>query len=156
MATAVDVVAVVDLLAGAGIRIWVGGGWGVDALAGRQTRPHSDLDLAFDAGQEDDAIRRLVAAGYEMSLDWRPGRFVMSRGNMDVDLHPVEFDAAGHGTQTARDGTTYQYPADGFTVGQIGGVQVPCLTARVLRTFRTGFELRDVDEHDLQVLDSLE
>jgi lincosamide nucleotidyltransferase A/C/D/E len=24
---------------------WVDGGWGVDALVGRETRPHKDLDL---------------------------------------------------------------------------------------------------------------
>lgn len=28
--------------------VWVGGGWGVDALLGEQTRQHSDLDLWLD------------------------------------------------------------------------------------------------------------
>ena len=29
--------------------VWVGGGWGVDALLGEQTREHSDLDLWLNA-----------------------------------------------------------------------------------------------------------
>ena len=29
-----------------GLAFWIDGGWGVDALLGEQTRPHSDLDLA--------------------------------------------------------------------------------------------------------------
>lgn len=29
-----------------GIEVIVDGGWGVDALLGRQTRPHGDLDIA--------------------------------------------------------------------------------------------------------------
>jgi len=28
-----------------GTDVWIGGGWGVDALVGEQTRPHGDLDL---------------------------------------------------------------------------------------------------------------
>jgi len=31
-----------------GLRAFVAGGWGVDALIGRQTRVHRDLDLALD------------------------------------------------------------------------------------------------------------
>lgn len=33
------------VLGGAGADVWVGGGWGIDALVGRQTRQHRDLDL---------------------------------------------------------------------------------------------------------------
>ena len=35
---AADVIGVLDALDEAGVRSWVGGGWGVAALAGRQTR----------------------------------------------------------------------------------------------------------------------
>ena len=43
-----DVVEILSDLRAAGCRVWVAGGWGVDALVGRQTRPHRDLDLAVD------------------------------------------------------------------------------------------------------------
>ncbi|HEX6737122.1 MAG TPA: aminoglycoside nucleotidyltransferase, partial [Vicinamibacteria bacterium] len=45
-----EVVALYALLAERGVRVWVDGGWGVDALLGEQTRPHKDLDalVPFD------------------------------------------------------------------------------------------------------------
>jgi hypothetical protein len=41
---------------------WIGGGWGVDALVGYQTRGHHNLDLAVDADQ--------VAAAGVNSVGW--------------------------------------------------------------------------------------
>jgi lincosamide nucleotidyltransferase A/C/D/E len=40
-----DAIDLCQILEQRGIRFWVMGGWGVDALLGRQTRPHKDLDL---------------------------------------------------------------------------------------------------------------
>ena len=37
--------ALYELLDQGGVRCWVMGGWGVDALLGRVTREHKDLDL---------------------------------------------------------------------------------------------------------------
>jgi lincosamide nucleotidyltransferase A/C/D/E len=45
MMSAADVLDVTSRLEAAGISFWLDGGWGVDALVGRETRPHSDLDL---------------------------------------------------------------------------------------------------------------
>jgi lincosamide nucleotidyltransferase A/C/D/E len=42
-----DAPEVVDLyrtLEKLGVRIWIDGGWGIDALLGKQTRAHADLD----------------------------------------------------------------------------------------------------------------
>ncbi|MFG1861146.1 nucleotidyltransferase domain-containing protein [Microbispora bryophytorum] len=41
-----------DYLAERGVRIWIDGGWCVDALLGRQTRQHPDLDVAVDHKDE--------------------------------------------------------------------------------------------------------
>ena len=30
-----------------GVTIWIDGGWGVDALLDKQTRPHKDLDIVI-------------------------------------------------------------------------------------------------------------
>jgi lincosamide nucleotidyltransferase A/C/D/E len=51
-----------------------GGGSGVAALAGRQTREHRDLDLAVDAGDLDTACRVLGQVGYTANTDWLPAR----------------------------------------------------------------------------------
>ncbi|WP_431948844.1 nucleotidyltransferase domain-containing protein [Actinacidiphila sp. bgisy167] len=40
MTTGRDVVEILDLLRRTGARVWVGGGWGSDALLGRRTRDH--------------------------------------------------------------------------------------------------------------------
>lgn len=43
-----QVVELLDRIEPLATTVWLGGGWGVDALAGRETRPHGDLDLCVD------------------------------------------------------------------------------------------------------------
>ena len=31
-----------------GVKVWIDGGWDVDALIGQQTRSHGDLDIAIE------------------------------------------------------------------------------------------------------------
>ena len=61
-----EVLAVLEDLGSARCRVWVGGGWGVDALVGRQTRAHRDLDLAVDAEDEGRALAALARRGYRV------------------------------------------------------------------------------------------
>src|SRR5687768_12908441 len=112
-----DVLAVMDCLRRAGVTAYVGGGWGVDALAGEQSRPHADLDLSFDARHEERAIGALAGLGFAVVTDQRPVRFVMGdRAGRTVDLHPVVFDHLGAGIQQGFEGAVFHYPPDGFTV----------------------------------------
>ena len=46
--TAEDVCDFLALTDGHGIRIWLDGGWAVDACLGSQTRRHSDLDIVIE------------------------------------------------------------------------------------------------------------
>jgi hypothetical protein len=69
-----EVPAVLADLTEAGCSVWVVGGWGVDALIGRQTRLHRDLDLALDARKETVALRVLERRGHRIETDWRPVR----------------------------------------------------------------------------------
>jgi hypothetical protein len=41
-----------------------------DALVGRQTRLHRDLDLAVDASKETVALHVLARRGYRLETDW--------------------------------------------------------------------------------------
>ena len=45
---ATDVIKFYSDLEKSGITIWIDGGWGVDALLGKQTRLHADLDIAIE------------------------------------------------------------------------------------------------------------
>jgi lincosamide nucleotidyltransferase A/C/D/E len=151
-----DVIQVLDALDGAGARHWVGGGWGVAALAGRQTRQHRDLDLAVDARDLGRCLVVLDRLGYVAETDWLPVRIEMrSAGELWVDVHPVVFDASGHGRQADLEGGFFDYPPDAFGRGLIDGRTVPCLSAQQQRRFRSGYEHRSQDVHDLAQLDDL-
>jgi lincosamide nucleotidyltransferase A/C/D/E len=151
-----QVLAVLDALADAGCRAWVAGGWGVDALVGRQTRPHRDLDLALTAPHEPAALDALEALGFSVETDWRPIRVELAAaGARRVDLHPVVFDAAGHGHQADLDGGHFDYPRDAFAHGSIAGRTVACLSLQQQVRFHTGYEPREVDPHDIALLHRL-
>jgi len=107
----VDHVVEVDALGSAAVRHWVAGGWGVDALVGAIARSHRDLDLAVDANNLDDCMATLGGLGYRVETDWRPLRVeVVAGGERWVDVHPVTFDASGHGVHGDPVGTHFRYP----------------------------------------------
>ena len=144
-------------LTDAGVRFWLAGGWGVDALAGRQTRPHRDLDLLVDAADEAMTLEVLGDLGYLVETDWRPIRVELTRaGSGWVDVHPVVFDAEGNGVQAGPEGTEFSYPAAIFTTGRVGGIVVGCVSAAAQRAAHEGYAPRAQDEHDLAVLEALE
>ena len=154
---AAEVFEVLDALDEAGVRHWIAGGWGVAALAGRQTRQHRDLDLAVDAADFDRCLTALGGLGYVPETDWMPIRLeVRAPGDRWVDLHPVVFDENGHGRQAGgpNDGF-FDYPPDVFSSGVIAGRGVPCLSERQQRIFHSGYEPRPQDLHDLAQLDAL-
>ncbi|HEX5927939.1 MAG TPA: hypothetical protein VFY48_00945 [Solirubrobacterales bacterium] len=97
------------------------GGWGVDALVGEETRKHRDLDLIVEPQDEEAALRALAGLGYRKWYDQPPAAndplaariVVRDRGMRVVDVHPVDFEAAGLAIVT----------------GSIGGHAVQCLSA---------------------------
>lgn len=154
--TARDVHVVLDLLAAARCPAWVAGGWGVDALVGRQTRRHRDLDLAIDGVGEPAALSALAGLGYRIESDWRPVRVELAApGDRWVDLHPLVLDHDGRGTQAGLDGTVFTYPADCFVTGTIDGRTVGCLSVAQQLTFHSGYVPREVDLADLALLRDL-
>ncbi|MFE6488218.1 nucleotidyltransferase domain-containing protein, partial [Streptomyces sp. NPDC057757] len=122
-----DLFDLLDILESADASYWVAGGWGVDVLVGRQTRPHRDVDLALDARSETATVGALEAFGYRVETDQRPTRVELAApGRRWVDLHPVVFDAEGVGRQADLDGGCFLYPDGAFTVGTLQGRTVPC------------------------------
>lgn len=151
MMTGPDVVEILHLLRSAGAEVWVGGGWGVDALLRRQTRDHRDLDLMHRHEQEETVVAALAAAGFTQTLDRRPVRFVVTDGRgREIDLHPLSFAADGSAQQASPEpGRPFVYPAACFVTGEVGRTVVPCLSAEQQVYFHQGYEPTDRDRHDM-------
>ena len=149
--TAAEAVAVLDLLAGAGVEPVVDGGWAVDAVLGRQTRDHGDLDLCVAADQVDRALELLLERGYDLTEDGRPARVELrGRGGLgpQVDIHPLVFDANGNGVQQLGAQSSFTYPAAGLAGrGSIAGRPVRCLTPELQLACHHGYE-PDEDDYD--------
>ena len=149
-----DVLSVLALLDRGGVRVWVAGGWGVDAVVGHRTRRHSDLDLVLTT---DEAVE--VAAGilhdhgYTQRTDesWDtpalPRRVVVrDQAGRSVDLHVVDPHAHPFGPAgKVNDGF-------GFTSGMLGGQPVPCLTGRTQLALKAHHAPRAKDLRDQRLL----
>ena len=110
-------VGVLDALAQAGIRVWLDGGWGVDALLGEQTRVHDDLDIVVELHRVEDTIAALTPHGFVLCENVLPTWAVLrSADGRQIDMHPITFDGEGTGWQAGAmpDGTDCPYPAGGF------------------------------------------
>ncbi|MFJ8043313.1 nucleotidyltransferase domain-containing protein [Kitasatospora sp. NPDC096147] len=149
-----EVLSVLAVLRRAEVEVWIGGGWGVDALVGEQTREHHDLDLMHRQEQEPALLSALAEAGFAETLDWRPVRFVVTAPDgREVDLHPLVFTDDGSAVQASPDpDAPFRYPAAAFVTGTIAGGTVPCLSADQQVSFHQGYEPRDRDLHDMAQL----
>jgi lincosamide nucleotidyltransferase A/C/D/E len=155
MMFAEDVIAIVQLLEQAHCPVWIDGGWGVDALLGQQTRPHTDLDLAIaltDVPRATDVLGEVL--GYGVAQDEMPTRLELRTAqDRRIDLHPLAFDEHGNGWQQLQDGSRGKYPASGLeSSGSIGSQTVRCLSPDLQLQFHVGYEPDTDDRHDVEAL----
>lgn len=153
MFTVADVHWFLDLVEELGREVWLDGGWGVDALVGRPTRPHRDLDIALRSVDGPVLQRALERCGFtEVDLKVRrPFNFVYAHEDgRRIDFHLFDLDSAGDG----RYGDTGEvYPALGLSGrGAIDGRPVRCIEASTAVQFRVGYEHDDGDVHDVRLL----
>ena len=149
-----QVVELFRAFAAADLRVWLAGGWAVDAIVGRQTRAHGDMDLAVDIRDLPSLLDLLRERSFVVTTDWAPSRMELTAADgRVVDIHPVTFAEDGSGRQAGRGGGGFHYASDGFTVGSIDGSAIACLSAAQQLRFRDGYELRAVDVHDIELLE---
>ena len=70
MISAEDAASIYRHLSDHGMRVWLLGGWGIDALLREQTRPHKDLDIIVLV---DEVVRMralLARGGYRLKELW--------------------------------------------------------------------------------------
>jgi lincosamide nucleotidyltransferase A/C/D/E len=136
-----------------GVDAWVDGGWGVDALLGRETRSHEDLDLVVALDRVGLIQEALGGRGFTLAEDQLPVRFVLSHPQLGhVDFHTVTFDQEGGGLQPQPSGKTFRYPPEGFVSGSIAGQKVGCISAAVQLLCHLGYEPKAKDVHDVLAL----
>lgn len=148
-----EVVALYRAARNAGIRLWIDGGWCVDALVGEQTREHDDLDLAVDRDDVDVLLGMLTAAGYRTTShpSSTPWNFVMV-DDLDrrIDIHVFHFDVSGqHDYGIA-------YPARSLRgAGTIDGEHVECIAVESMYQFKTAYQPAAKDAADIRHLKAL-
>src|SRR5258708_40276717 len=92
-----DVAQIVRLLTGDGIEVWLDGGWAVDALLGRQTRDHDDLDIVVRESNLPHLLEMLAKKGFTRTEGGRPFNFVLEDAEArKVDVHTIVFDTRGN------------------------------------------------------------
>ena len=149
-----DVLEIVDSLGAAPVRVWLDGGWGVDALIGRQTRDHDDLDVVTPLSEGNAARSVLTMLGFEITED-EPTFCFVGRDARDrrVDAHAVTFDDEGGALQRQEDGTFWRYPRESFSgIGRVGGREVACLSAEAQVLCHLNYEPDGTDRRDMRLL----
>lgn len=114
-----------------GIKIWIDGGWAVDALLGKQTRPHQDLDIAMQWKDVPKLREFLGTKGYKQIKEDSKWNFVLAddKGHQ-IDVHAFVYDDK----KNIIDGI--MYPADSLTgTGNIEGYNVRCISPEYMVKF---------------------
>ena len=152
-----DLMTVINLFENAGITYWIDGGWGVDILAGKQTRHHRDIDINFDAQYTDKLLSILLEQGYEVDTDWKPVRVELySEKYGFLDIHPIILNEDGTSKQADLEGGWYEFDKDFFSNAVFEGRIIPCISLKGQKLFHSGYEIRDKDRHDISILESIE
>src|SRR5688572_6319538 len=107
----------------AGLTVWLDGGWGVDALLGRETRPHHDLDIIVRVSDVPRLLKVCQSADFVVREGSPPHAFVLiSPLGLELDVHAVTFHLDGTATHRMDNGNDWVFSADAFTgIGTVDG-----------------------------------
>jgi lincosamide nucleotidyltransferase A/C/D/E len=146
-----DVVEVLTALDAGGIEYWVDGGWGIDALLGRQTREHRDLDLGVGL---DDVLRIETLLPQFRHESGESGLLLKDERGRVVDLLLVERSESGELWRQLAGGRRLRYEeretrASGF----IGGRRVRCASVALQLEHHDHPDATDQDRLDIEALE---
>jgi lincosamide nucleotidyltransferase A/C/D/E len=170
-----DALALYTVLREHGVRVWIDGGWGIDALLERQTRSHKDLDVFVAFDDLATMTNVLSRRGFSLKVIWsenlwlpqdarvlligRAGTehevataFVLRDGlGREIDFHVMHVDKRGVGTPAWE--CNLAFLPDALTGhGMILGSPVKCLSAAMQMRTHSGYPLQPKDIQDLRLL----
>lgn len=147
-----------------GVRYWVMGGWGVDALLALETRPHKDLDVfisVHDIARFHDAVRE---RGFRLKRVWEENRWlngdqtspsafvVADRQGRELDVHVIDVLADGRVVQYFDN--PWPLPVSIETTGTLAGKSIPCVSLATQLAMHVGYAVPDIQVRDLELLRS--
>lgn len=163
MLPAAQAVELCDALQVAGVRYWVIGGWGVDAILGRETRPHKDLDIL---AVRDDLVhlrRMFEVEGLALSHVWEESRWIEDVGEpwptafvandsngRALDVHLI--GVLPRGAVVQHYDNPWQLPESFTSTGTIAGRRIPCVSAVAQIRMHVGYTLPAEQQVDLELL----
>jgi lincosamide nucleotidyltransferase A/C/D/E len=157
-----DVLSVLSALQAQNVPVCLAGGWGVDAILGRQTRSHDDLDVVIDdyEHQLDRAVDALAPLGFRLTASYERRAWMPRIAELEddagrrVDLNSLDWQRLADevGPPGADPGSRHAFEHLVFTDGTLGGRRVPCLSADVQLLYHTAFELSTSHQQDLALL----
>ena len=146
-----DAAAILNLATEHGIKVFLDGGWGVDALIGRETRMHNDIDLFIEDADYHRFVEILKDRGFSEVIEeyttenhtvWKDGK------DRIVDLHRFSY--------VQNDMISYEgelFPQTVFSGrGTIGNSAVDCIEPQSQVMFHLGYEHDENDAHDVMLL----
>lgn len=164
MLSAHDAVALCRLLEQHSIRFWVMGGWGVDALLHRETRPHKDLDILVALGDLPMLWKVFDEHSFTLQYVWeenrwvdeelerRPTAFVAAdTQGRELDVHVIDFGP--NGTVIQLYDNPWPFPDAITGQGSIADTAITCVSKETQLLMHTGYTLPDGQQRDLKLLE---
>ena len=136
----------------AGVTATVGGGWGVDALLGEQTRPHWELDLRVPAPDLDRLIVVFVKHGIDRIYPWsgdRPGTSCCTTEGLNASTYTPTSRCPRVSFTGASVAGIPSLSASWLAKVRIIGVPVRCETPESALERHTGYQPRPSDLLDV-------
>lgn len=147
----------------AGIRVWLFGGWGIDALLGTIRRAHRDIDLILHLSNRSAYRGQVLAIAAKISED-TPQKLRVPKDGIQCDTRFFHVLPDGRlvSDLDAHDSSVYPWPPDSFPEevnGVIDGTPVRAVSWSAqfvakagYSAFQKGVPLREKDEADLEII----
>ncbi|MBO5135757.1 MAG: lincosamide nucleotidyltransferase Lnu(C) [Clostridia bacterium] len=151
MVSVTDVKQILRLAMEAEIKVFLDGGWGVDALIGYETRTHNDIDIFVEKNDYHKFIQIIKDNGfYEIKMEYTTTSHTVweDENKRIIDLHCFEY--------TDDDKILYEgncFPLETFTGrGKVEDIEVSCIEPYSQVMFHLGYEFDENDMHDVKLL----